>query len=174
MSSATVGPRSPAVPALLIPATTMTRCVEPPVPSAAGASSLQSAVAVSTNRRPMVTMSRASCPAGVRASALASSRGQRPHRRDRLVDAGAQRGERVVGETGDCVEVADPGRHRGSGLIAQPSAHVAHRVDRRTEQRDAVAAVAPVAAAVVAALRTRSAGDGQAQRDLELVTLARR
>ena len=78
-SSATVGPRSHAVPALLIPATTITRCADPPVPSASDASSLQSAVTVSAKRRPMATTSSASIPAGVRARARRQLRRQRAH-----------------------------------------------------------------------------------------------
>ena len=94
-----------------MPATTITRCADPPVPSASGASSLQSAVTVSTKRRPMATTSSASLArrACGRAGAASALDSDRIASTDARTDA-AQAVERVAGEVGGGVEEADARR----------------------------------------------------------------
>ena len=107
-----------------MPATTITRCADPPVPSASGASSLHSAVTVSTKRRPMATTSSASWPAGVRANWAASAADSaRIASAEACTDA-RRPSSAVAREVGGGVEEADPGVDGAVDTVAEPGPDV--------------------------------------------------
>ena len=152
-----------------MPATTITRCAEPPVPSASGAS-LQSASTVCTKRRPIATRSSATCPAGGVRQRARRDGSQRPHRGHRVVGRGAQTRERVAREIGGGVEEVDAGVDRRARVVAEPTADVTHRVDGVADEREV--GVAVVGVGVRSAVDTRGlAGGREPQRGLEVALL---
>ena len=119
-----------------MPATTMTRCAEPPVPSASGSSSLQSAVTVSANRRPIVDDVERQLARG-RAGECGGDAAASVRMRPSIAPTRAGRSSAVGREVRGGVEEPDAGVDRGVDVVTEPGADVARRVERVADERDA-------------------------------------
>ena len=151
---------------LLMPATTITRCGHPPVPSAGGASSLHSAV-TRADEAPThldeVERSIAHGRAGERAAAnAAGTASKRLQGRYRCSNGG----DHVVRHTVERVQAREAGGNGVAGVITDPGGNVARAAHDIADQRDAGAA-SPVVVRSGGGRVAHRAGHGKMQRDRE-------